>query len=285
MPDSHDQTIPWRRPGSIGGVILVAAGVVGLVLGMTLIQSLTKEFKVSLEVTRSALQTVGDTVDMIGEVNGGAGATLDSASIAARSAAGATRDAVGGLEGLATFLEDELPGEIEAISRALPGAIDAADAVDTTLNALSLIGVNYAPDEPFGESLRRVERSLAGLPEQVRAQGTTLTEVVPTAQMMADDVEALADDIEELGSDLGGVDGLAESYGRTLTEADAAIADADSSLGRTVLFLRITVILAALAAIVAGLALIDVERRLSALSALLTDERHTGRRVILVDER
>lgn len=265
---------------------MILAGVIGLFLGMLLVGSLTRDFRASLEVSRSAIGTIGETVEMIAEVNEAASGTLGSASTAANSAAGSTRDAVNGLEDLAVFMEEDLPADLEAIRSALPGAIDAADAVDATLGALSLIGVDYAPDEPFGESLRRIEQALDQLPEEVRSQGSSFALLVPSARSMADDVEEFASDLEELRAALLELGGLTDSYTVTVSEAEATVENASSSLDRTELFLRLVVVVAALAAVVVGLALLDIDRRLAGLYGDARPGTHPdGSGVLLIDER
>lgn len=275
------------RPRVSGaGVFMIGVGVIGLILGMLLVGSLTRDFRASLDVSRSAIGTIGETVEMIAEVNESASGALSSASTAANSAAGSTRDAVNGLEDLAVFMEEDLPADLEAIRSALPGAIDAADAVDATLGALSLIGVDYAPDEPFGESLRRIEQALDQLPEEVRSQGSSFGALVPSARTMADDVEEFAADLEELNSALSEVDRLADSYTVTVSEAEATVENASSSLDRTVLFLRLIVVVAAMAAVVMGLALHDINRQLAGLDGTAGPGAHQADSgVVLIDER
>lgn len=274
------------RPSVSGaGVFMIGAGVIGLILGMLLVGSLTRDFRASLDVSRSAIGTIGETVEMIEEMNEAASGTLSSASAAAASAADSTRDAVDGLEDLAVFMEEDLPADLAAIRSALPGAIDAADAVDTTLGALSLIGVDYAPEEPFGESLRRIEQALDRLPEEVRSQGSSFGLLVPSARSMADDVEELAADLEELNLALLEVDGLADSYTVTISEAEATVENASSSLDRTVLFLRLIVVVAAIAAVVMGLALLDINRQLAGLYETVIPGAHHDDGVVLIDER
>lgn len=263
---------------------MILAGVVGLILGMLLVESLRRDVEASLDVSRSAIGTVGETVEMISEVNEGAGTALRSASTAADSAADATRDAAIGLEDLAVFMEEDLPADLDAIRRALPGAIDAADAVDTTLGAFSLIGIDYAPDEPFGESLRRIEQALDQLPEEVRSQGSSFSLLVPATRSMADDVEVLAADLEELTGALLEVDGLAESYSVTVSEAEATVENASSSLDTTVLVLRLIVVVAAIAAVVLGLALLEISRQLSGLYGYGGD-RPVDSEIVMIDER
>lgn len=275
------------RPSVSGaGVFMIVAGVIGLILGMLLVGSLTRDFRASLDVSRSAIGTIGETVEMITEVNEAASGTLSSASTAADSAADSTRDAVDGLEDLAVFLEEDLPADLEAIRSALPGAIDAAEAVDTTLGALSLIGVDYAPDEPFGESLRRIEQALDQLPEDVRSQGSSFGLLVPSARSMADDVEEFAMDLEELNATLLELDGLADTYTVTVSEAEATVESASLSLDRTVLFLRLIVVVAAMAAVVVGLALLDIDRKLAGLyEEARPGSHHDDSGVVLLDER
>lgn len=258
------------------GMFMLVASVGGLILGFLLIDSLTEDFEASIEVSRSAIASIGDTIDVVNDLAGGTSAAIEAASESASTAADTTRDASVGIQNVADFLDSELPEDIEAIQSALPGAIGAADAIDRTLGALSLFGVDYSPEEAFGVSLRRVQTALATLPDEIRSQSETLRSLAPSADALADDVEALARSLEELGDGLSGVDALTDSYAGTVAEAEAAIEQTGSSLDRTILLLRLLVVLTAAAGAVVGLALISVDR---ALGRLVVDPSSSPDRV------
>lgn len=263
------------------GYILIALGISGVVIGLMLIESLTADFRASLDVSRSAISSVGETVDVVEDVALATADSIGSISRSATSAALTTEAARDGLAGVAEFLDQGLPADIEAIQSALPGAINAADAVDTTLGALSLFGVDYSPAEPFGDSLRRVEDTLATLPEEIRDQSSSIQALVPLADMLADDVGDLAVSLTELGLRLEEVQDLADSYNTTIAEAEAALEGTDRSLDRTVLLLRIVVALASIGSMTVGLALVSIHRALTHIEIgqverVAPDKVHTG---------
>ncbi len=241
---------------------MIALGILGAVVGSLLISSLTADFRASLEVSRSAISSIGETVDVIDDVAIATADSIGSISRSASSAAATTEAARDGLANVAEFLDRGLPKNVEAIQQALPGAIGAADAIDTTLGALSLFGVNYAPAEPFGDSLRRVADTLETLPNEIRRQSESIQTLVPLSGTLAADVEDLAKSLEDLESRLAGVRALAATYNATIVEAETALEGTDRSLGRTVLLLRIVLGLASVGSVVVGLALISIHQAL-----------------------
>ena len=250
---------------SIIGGALMASGAVGLVVGLLLVDSLTGEFGDTLDVSRSALVTIGDTVALAEEISTGTADLAATAASAAGSAALASTQAGVTLSGVADFLDERLPADIESIALALPGVIDAADAVDGTLRALSLFGVDYSPDEPFGESLRRIEGALDGLPGEITTQSQTIRALIPTAEVMAEDIDLLSDQLLDLSERLSNVDELADSYSAAVEEAAGVFDETDGSLDRTILLLRVLVVLGALSAVAVGLALIGMDRSMTVL--------------------
>jgi methyl-accepting chemotaxis protein len=259
-----DEPSPARRfPVIFGaGVFMLVASLVGVALGLMVIDSLTRDFGASLEVSRSAVASVGDTVQVVAQVTEGTSATIESAAASASSASETAQTASAALANVADFLNEDLPENIETIRSALPGAIAAADAVDTTLGALALIGVDYSPEEPFGDSLRGIQSAVASLPAEIRIQSESLRTLVPSAETLASDVDGLARSLEEMNEGLQDVDELTRSYSETVTQAEEAIDQTESSLDRTVLLLRLLLILVAVSAAVIGFALISIDRAL-----------------------
>jgi hypothetical protein len=242
------------------GMTMIAVGILGLVLGLVLIQALTSDLRATVGATGSAVDTIEETVIVVGDLADGASGALTSASDAAASAADATALTSEALVEVATFLEGELAPNVEAIHRSIPGAIDAADAIDSTLGALSLFGLDYSPEEPFAESLRRIESALDGLPAEIRGQAEVLKDLGPAAGGAASDVTVLADDLAEMTATLGEMKALSARYAASVTEAETAVDETAGSLDQTVLLLRVVVVLAALGAAIVGIALISIDR-------------------------
>lgn len=251
-------------------------GFLVLVGGLVLIQSLTADLRGVVTVTRGAVDTIGETVSVASDLAGGTSDALISASAAADEAAVATALASGGMTELASFLEDELAANVEAIQQALPGAIGAANAIDSTLGALSFFGLDYSPDEPFADSLRRMQSALDELPDGIRKQSEVLARMGPITGDMASHVTTLAGDLGDLTSTFSQMDELSDQYEATVAEAETAVSETEASLGRTVFLLRGIVVLAAIGAVVIGVALLSVDRIVGMIVPAINQTQRSG---------
>jgi hypothetical protein len=244
------------------GVITIAASLVGLVLGLVLVGALADDLRATVSLSRSAIGAIGDTIAVLDDAAGRIDESLDAAA-GSVSSASATADATAdALQEVATFLETELPDQLDSIRQSMPAAIQAAGAIDGTLRALSLFGVDYSPDEPFDDSLRRVETALSGLPDDLRRQSESLRRLAPAADELSAEADRLAVALTGLREDLGSLDGLTDSYLVTVEQAETTIADTESSLAGTAWLLRALLIAAAVAGLAVGGALIVIGRTL-----------------------
>lgn len=253
-------------------------GAAVLVGGLLWVQALTVDLRATVAVTAIAMDTVEDTVALAGALADGASDAINSASDAAADTAAATSAASAGMVDLSSFLEVELSSNIEAIRQALPGAIGAATAIDSTLGALSFVGLDYSPDEPFADSLRRIQSALDELPEGIREQSEVLTELGPISADMASGVAALAGDLGELTSTLGQMDELTDQYSSAVAAADAAVTETANSLNTTMFLLRVVVVITAAGAVLVGVALLSVDR----IVGLLVSEDDLDRGEVVV---
>lgn len=258
------------------GYTMFVIGFLVLVGGLVLIQSLTADLRGVVTVTRGAVDTIGETVSVASDLAGGTSDALISASAAADEAAVATALASGGMTELASFLEDELAANVEAIQQALPGAIGAANAIDSTLGALSFFGLDYSPDEPFADSLRRMQSALDELPDGIRKQSEVLARMGPITGDMASHVTTLAGDLGDLTSTFSQMDELSDQYEATVAEAETAVSETEASLGRTVFLLRGIVVLAAIGAVVIGVALLSVDRIVGMIVPAINQTQRSG---------
>jgi chromosome segregation ATPase len=248
------------------GVIVVVLSVVGLLAGLFLVQSVADEARASVSVSRSALEAMRQTVDLVDDVAADTAASLDSASGSVAQVSATVEQTVTALETMAAFLETELPETLETVRTSMPAAIQTADAVDSTLRALSLFGVGYDPEEPFGESLARVDRALASLPAEVRAQGEAMRELIPSASQLVEESDALATSMTGLEQSLDGFGALTEDYEATLTEAETTIATTDTSMGTSIWILRALILVAGLLGVLAGAAITTLGRQMTTLA-------------------
>ena len=257
------------------GVITIVASLVGLVVGLVLVGALADDLRATVSLSRSAIGAIGDTIEVLDDAAGRIDDSLDAAA-GSVSSASATADATAeALQEVATFLETELPDQLESIRQSMPAAIQAAGAIDGTLRALSLFGVDYSPDEPFDDSLRRVETALSGLPDDLRVQSESLRRLAPAADELSTEADRLALALTGLREDLGSLDGLTDSYLVTVEQAETTIADTEASLAGTAWLLRALLIAAAVAGLAVGSALVVIGRTLAPV--VVTEETEVDR--------
>ncbi|MEX1093655.1 MAG: hypothetical protein WEF28_10925 [Acidimicrobiia bacterium] len=219
-----------------------------------------RDLRATIDVSGEAINAIVGTVDVvedaISEIRSGIDAAADGVSgVSATAVTGASS-----IEEVATFLETDLPADLEAISSAMPAAIQAAGAIDETLRALSFVGVSYSPEQPFDESLRSVEAALADLPDDLRTQSESLRELVPAATGLAGEADRLSLALLRLGTDLETLEGITETYDATLTEASVTIERTASTLGRNLWLLRLTMIAMSIAGVAVGVGLVVMSR-------------------------
>ena len=243
------------------GVLALVTSVIGLVLGLVLIDSLSGDLNDSVGLSASALTAIEETLGVIENVV----AEVDDGLAAAAASIGGASEGVetttGRLEDVADFLDGDLQSNIEAIHGSMPAAIQAAGAIDATLRALALLGVDYDPDEPFDESLIAVEEALADLPAQLGAQAEAIRALVPVSQQFADDAATLAGSFASLSVELGASQRLIDSYRATLAQAQGVVDQTGSALTANIWLLRLMVVMMALTGSALAIGLITLGRR------------------------
>lgn len=254
---------------------------VGVVIALVMAETLGRDVRSSISVSHSALDAIGQTIDAVDEVAAGTAASLDSTSDSVASASATLDGAVTTLEGVADFLERGLPETLESIQASMPAAIQTANAVDGTLRALSLVGVDYDPEEPFGESLSRVNTALSTLPAEIRVQSESLRLLIPSAEQLATDTEGLATSMEDVERGLAGFTALTTTYQATIDEAEASIAATSDSIDLSLWMLRALILTAGIVGVLVGLVLWALAQRLDTLSGTV-DLLHRDRRDVVV---
>ena len=268
---------PRLRSTLIGvGVLALLTSLVGMVVGLILVDSVSGDLDGSVGLSESALQSVDETLDLLegvaAEVDDGLATAADSID----GAAVGVDAAAGRLEDVADFLGGELQANIEAIHGSMPAAIQAASAIDATLRALSLLGVDYNPDEPFDVSLMAVEAALADLPGQLGAQAEAIRALVPVSREFAGDAATMAESFSSLAVELATSKELIDSYRATLAQAEGVVDQTGSSLTANIWLIRLMIVMMALTGAGLAIGMIVLGRGLGAVPEVVTVETEAG---------
>jgi hypothetical protein len=237
------------------GVISIVASAIGLVLGLIMVGNLSNYLEESVGVTESALGAVEETLGLIESVSTEVEEAIGSAADSIASVSEAAGSASGDLESVAAFLDGELQDSIQALLDTMPAAIQTAGVIDNTLSALSFVGVNYNPDQPFDDSLRAVEAALEGIPLQLATQAGAIRGLVPISEQFAADAAATAESFETLSTELATSQEVVDSYRTTLHQAQAVVERTRSSLSTSTWLLRLIIVLMTVTGVALGIGL------------------------------
>lgn len=252
---------------------LGALGLIAGVAGLLLVEALSDDFEEALGISNSALVAIEETLVVVETVTDDVDEGLAAAGDGVGSASQAAEDTGMRLGEVADFLDGELQANLEAIRRSMPAAVQAAGAIDDTLSALSLFGVDYDPEEPFDVSLMGMQDALSTLSEQLSKQAEAVRGLVPTSERLAEDAAVLSDSLASLSESLAGSRQLVESYRATLEQAREALGTTESDLGLDTWLLRLVIVAVAGSGIVLSLGLIIVASMIRDLSiGLVVDE-------------
>lgn len=223
-----DRRPPTSSGGRLGAAVFfvslvaVAGTVAAVVLGWRLIGSPIEQLDRLSTATSGALVTLADnltlTRDTITQVQSGLSTTGELLADSTESI-----DQVrAGLSDTAEFLEGPIPEGLFAVEQALPELIATTLILEPTLGSLSFLGVEYDPEVPLSQTLRRLRRSLRPLPGELRANGELLAS-------LAGETETIASQTNELATTIDGIaDALAEA--ETLLSEEVQSAEAARAL-------------------------------------------------------
>jgi methyl-accepting chemotaxis protein len=201
-------------------------------MSAVLLAGFTSDVSDSLEITGEALSGVGTTVEVAADVIDTASRGLAVAGESLTGVADSTESVATVADSLAGLTAAEIPETIESVRGALRPLIGTARALDRTLRALSVLGINYDPQTPLSQALQQIDDELAPLASEVRAQSSSLAEVRPTMEQLGTNLAILAGDLTAIETRLTEADRLLSDY-RVLTER------AQATIGQTTDQLRV----------------------------------------------
>lgn len=227
----------------VGGALTVAAVVVGAVVAWIFVGTAAEAVTESTEVTRRALTAVAETTEVVDAVfDDVAGSlrdvqtTLAETSLTLTSASAVTRN----LNGVIT---EEIPASIDSIRAALPGLIDTAAVIDSTMRGLALVGVDYDPSVPLDQSLVDIDARLAAVPALLRTQQETLSSVTGDLGRFSSSMIELSDDVGSIRVRLAEASSVLGGYTTIVADSTALLDDLESGLTTGVRVIRLSIVL------------------------------------------
>lgn len=251
----------------IAGVVGLVASLVGLVLGWVIVDSVLARLEGPVQLSAATLDAIEETLGVVDSVTSQLQEGLITAGESLDAVSATAAQSIGSLAALADFLDGDLVTNIEAIQGTMPAAIQAASAIDSTLRALSLLGVDYDPEQPFDEALMAIDAALEGLPGQLSAQAGAVRDLVPSAERFSEDAATIAAAMTAMGEDLERSGEVLESYQATIDGARAIIEDTEASFSTSVWMFRGLVLMAGITGVALSAGLIALGRGTVATAA------------------
>ncbi len=229
--------------GSVGVVAALVVGVAGWVLAG--------------RATTTVTRTIGPVVAVVDDVVSSIEASetlFDRTTEAIESIENATRSSVRTLNSVTNVLDEtaliaggDIADSLDAAVDTLPGLISTSSVIDSTMRALSLVGVDYDPQTPLDESLERLEASLSPVPGQIRDQVALFEDVQTDLDQIAEDGRDLAAVLLEARLDMIAAERVLRSARVNAEAAAASVAAIEDEIDAYDTLARVVVVAAALA--------------------------------------
>lgn len=244
------------------GLIMLIVGLIGAavsiggIYGTTLLfrnvnQSLDESIAGALTTGYDTLGVVGDTLKVtkqsLSEVNN----SIDTVSQLALDVSKTVSDTKPLLEEVQRVTTVDVPGSLDAVQEVLPNVSATAGTIDQTLRVLSAfqvnqsfglplglppivldfdLGIDYAPTEPFDQSIDKIGASLDGLPERLRELAPTLDTTVENVETLSAGVANVSGDLTRINDAVRGFGPLLDQYLASIEQARGGVQSAQSSL-------------------------------------------------------
>lgn len=251
MTQTATQTMRTSDPGlrRVGrlmrtvGILAIVAGVAAVAVGLWLLEDFESLLTRSLDLTAESLTTVDSSLGVATDTVEVVGSGLAESERTSRGLQTTLDDGAGLLSEAARLTRNEVADSLEAVQTTLPTIIQVGGTIDSTLRTVDQLGgPEYAPEEPFDQTLQALEENLDGLPEDLRSQadaidlaGENLRTVGTQGVAVADAISDARDSLDEAAVVLG-------EYRSAAGQAKDLIDDTRADLDRRMLLLRILVV-------------------------------------------
>lgn len=247
---------PYVRPDAAGRVMLGVAGfgfvvsVVAAIIGWQVVGELEEGLGQSLEVTAGVLATVDESFVLADDALVILGDGVGEAETAVRALSRSMQEGQAALDGATELTGGDVADALESVEASLPAIQSAASTIDRTLGALSsipLIGLDYDPERPLGETIGELRRELQGLPDELRSQAEQVEATTDELREATRGTAATADALAALDERLDDVGVLIGQYAGSIEEARAIVDDQRDGMAGSTSQLRWMILAVALA--------------------------------------
>ncbi len=209
---------------AVGGIVLAVAGAR---LGHRLVDRVAANFDQTLQLTSQSLDTVAETLTLAKSSIADVNTVMETAETTADNLAITINDTRPLLGQISSVASEQVPDSLETIEQAFPSLEQVAGVIDTTLVTLNNfrideeilgfpiqydLGVDYAPEVPFDQSVRELGQGLEGLPESLRTLQVYINVSSSNLQTVSQDVRNLADDLHTVNGRINELNPILDEY-------------------------------------------------------------------------
>lgn len=215
--DASPDRSAWVGP--VVGRVALAAGVVGVVLGVLLVwlgfgvvDRAAGTIDDGLAIADESIVAILDTLDVAEETVAITADSLLEMQVSLGSVTGSIRRVDGLLGETADIVSGEIADSLDSLVDALPGLIEVGDTLDRTLRGLAFLGVPYDPSQPIGDGFREMQTALVDVPRRLREQGALLEDMRADLVSTGGSLERVRADVGEIRGQLADAARLFDGY-------------------------------------------------------------------------
>ncbi|MGF1665407.1 MAG: CBS domain-containing protein [Acidimicrobiia bacterium] len=171
----------------------------------------------------AALDAADQTIDSASQLSSTVLESLDGLTRVGPGLTTSGEEAAVMIDEVSELTGDQLSRSIAAIEASLPAMIEAASVMDDTLRALSFVGVGYDPEVPLDDGLRQLAAGLDGIPEELSAQGESLSRLSDRVVDVTGDLDTVTASIADTRDDLESASLLLDTYRQVVVQARAGV--------------------------------------------------------------
>ncbi len=209
---------------AVGGIALAFFGAR---LGHRLVDRVAANFDQTLLLTSQSLDTVSETLALAKRSITDVNTVMETAESTADDLAQTVTDTRPLLGQISSVTSEQVPDSLETIQEAFPSLEQVAGVIDRTLVTLNSfrideeilgfpiqydLGVDYAPEVPFDQSVRELGQGLEGLPESLRTLQVYINVTNGNLQTVSQDIRNLADDLGTVNGRISELDPILDEY-------------------------------------------------------------------------
>ncbi|HVR31215.1 MAG TPA: hypothetical protein VMS74_00720, partial [Acidimicrobiia bacterium] len=137
-----DSIPPWlARVWVVGGVAAGIGAILGVVIGWILVGTAAAAVTDTVTMSRQALTTVGESTRLVDDVFDDVADSLRDVQITLADTSLTLTRASAITRNLGEVVTEEIPASVDAVRESLPGLVDTARVIDTTMRGLAFFGV------------------------------------------------------------------------------------------------------------------------------------------------